>query len=206
MGLTGKAAARTVGYATHEITEDRLIQMGVVQGGIVIQGSCFPGTQLRNYQVLVEYGSIVVGKATIAEVGELPTKNLTRANGVTLNRSYAEQLELPSFSQAVEARVDSSDVPMYVTILTCRDRNNLSGLHEVAVAVIDASFESFIFYDEIDSFIAGYDAASDEGSWATGSVEAPMQPIPLQVRKDVKPFVGGEEKAEEKEASDDKSA
>jgi len=33
-----------------------------------------------------------------------------------------------------------------------------------------------------------------------------MQPIPLQVRKDVKPFVGGEEKAEEKEASDDKSA
>ncbi len=101
----------------------------------VIEGATFPGTELRNYQVLGTYDRVLVGKASIVEVGTLPTRNMTRGNGARFNKHFSAQPELTGLHAPVK-----DDGFLYVTILTCRDRHDMEKFHEIAVAVIEKRF------------------------------------------------------------------
>jgi hypothetical protein len=87
--------------------------------------------------------------------------------------------------------------------LTCRDRHDVGKFHEVAVAVIESDFSGFAFYEEIDSFIAGY--GEGHASAEKDKAPAPDGPAPLgiELRKDVKPFIGGEVAASQNESNED---
>lgn len=193
--LVGKARARVVGYASHEITEQRLAEVIQLHEGRVIEGQAFPGTKLRNYQVLGVYGRVLIGKASIVEAGALPTRNLTRSNGAKFNRSFSKKADIPGLF------VPPPDGGfLYVTFLTCRDRYDMGKFHEIAVTVIESDFSGFAFYEEIDAFIASYGEGS--GDALTPSAPAPdgPQPLSIELRKDVKPFIGGEVRVSQNES------
>jgi hypothetical protein len=185
VGLNGSRAARVIGYAAHELTEHRLAALADRFGGLVINGSHFPGTELRSYQVVAHYGRVLLGRATIADRRELPTRNITRSNGASLNRPFTLKPELPGLLPA-----PAVDSVLYALLLTCRDRRDASKLFEVAIGIIENDFSGFIFYQEIDQFIAGYEDHESKPVRSAAKVET--QPIGLELRKGVQPFVAPE--------------
>ncbi|QJE73420.1 hypothetical protein HHL28_10250 [Aerophototrophica crusticola] len=188
IGLKGSGLARITGLSAYEMMLLNLPETIENNGGITILGEYFPGTSLRNYQVLGKFGQVVIGCASIGDARTLPTANMTRANGALLNKPYSKQLALPTFEDEFE-----ESEAIYVLILTCRDRKDVLKLHEVAIAVIEPDFSDFILYEEMDSFIAGYAVEAIEPALTETSITE----LTLELRVDVPPFVGAENASED---------
>jgi len=190
MGLAGRFALQIAGFGAYAIQNKRLPDLTLLQGGHVIEGQNFPGTELRSYQPICRYGRVLVGKASIQDPGELPSQNITRANGATVNVKHGSTACFPGFGP----KPPVEDV-IYALLLTCRDRNDPERYTHVAIAVLEPDFSGFIFYESLDTFIAGYGDAGEENSGNTGAVAA--GPLPgLALKKGVVPFQGTEKQGD----------
>jgi hypothetical protein len=78
---------------------------------------------------------------------------------------------------------------VHLLLLTCRDRNDVTRLIDVAVGVIEPDFSEYIFYESVDRFCEGYDESGGEPMVPP----APKGPI-LSLRRGAAPFVGPESK------------
>lgn len=186
MGLEGRSASRIAGFGAYELQNKLLPELAVAQGGIVINGENFPGTELRTYQPISRFGRILIGKASIPDPGELPTQNLTRKNGAKVNVKHATTGYLFGCEP-----VGSTEDVIYVLLLTCRDRNDPESYEEVAIAVLEPDFSGYICYDTLDAFIAGY--GTTESGVGPGAPAAPAAAaLGLTLKKGVAPFHGSE--------------
>jgi hypothetical protein len=184
LGLIGAPAARIAGLSMHEVVTQRFASLVTLHGGVVINGECFPGTVLRNYQLLGRYGRLVLGKASIARPRALPKGNFTRRNGATLNRPYSLQPDM------FASRLDITDqTSIYALMLTCADRKSLMRLHEIAIAVIEPDSSGFILYEDVDAFLANYGIAGMGDEFGGSARDREIQ---ISIKSNVEPFVGGE--------------
>lgn len=195
MGLAGKSANRIAGMAAHELMELRLCELTEAAGGLVLEGGCFPGTTLRSYQSLCRYGRVLIGKASISEIGALPNPNMTRANGAKLNVPYGSQ----TYLEGLEPQAPTEDV-VYMLLLTCRDRNDVKSLAEVAIGVLEPDCSGFVMYQKVDRFLGSYDAAPVVRD-PSGDRPRSATPAGLSLKPIAAPFVGGETEPEDADDS-----
>ena len=186
LGLQGGAAAQLTGYEAHKVMELRLAAIARSYGGAPFDGGLFPRTSLRNFQMMADFDGVLIVRASIVEVWALPTRSTTRVNGSTLNWPYSKQTEL-------YPREHSVDPPMLALLLTCRDKEVRGRYHEVAIAAMEPDHGGFIFYENVDSFIAGYES-HDSGDATPDKIPTsrPQGPLPMTLRNPRVPFVGGE--------------
>lgn len=183
VGLDGRAATELTGYQTHKVFEKKLIRLASSRGSGAIDGGFFPGTTLRCYQGLGMFGSVLIARASIFESRALPPQCATRINGSTINWPYSRQGELLG-------RDPGDDLKMFALLLTCRDKEVRGKFYEVAIGAIEPDYAGFIFYENVESFIAGYDEVAPEPVDGSGSTAS--SPFNLVLRNPSKPFEGGE--------------
>lgn len=188
LGLSGRAARRSTGFNAHLVMENLLKDLCERAGGVVIEDRAFPDTELTLHQPLSRYGRILLGRATIHERKGMPSANVTRRNGAALNRSLTGDLFDPS--------TDAS-APFHVLLLTLPDFHDLDKIAATYLAVIAPDFNSFLFVEEIDDFIAGYGDEEGGVEPVTADALADAGDFGLIPRKGVEPYAGEEQRAED---------
>jgi hypothetical protein len=199
IGLIGRSATEVTGYETHKVMERKLASIAAAYGGTSREGGFFPQTELRNFQMLADFGSVLIARASIVEVRALPPRCTTRTNGSELNFPYSHQDDL--FRPPM-----SDEPPMFALLLTCRDKEVRGKYHEVAIAVIEPDYSGFIFYEDVDTFIAGYTKGSESADDPTSETDtAAPDGFQIKLRDVKKPFEGGEhpQLPEEESGQDD---
>ena len=158
LGLSGRAASEVTGYQTHKVVERKFAAVAAAHRGTSIDGGVFPGTALRNFQMLAVFGSVLIARATIGEVRALPKQCASRVNGSTINWPFSGQ-------EGLFPPEPLDDPAMFALLLTCKDKEVRGRFHEIALGVIEPDHSGFIFYEFADSFISSYRSdGSDETS------------------------------------------
>jgi hypothetical protein len=141
-----------------------------------------PGTELRVYQPFARFQGpkvgVILGFAAMPEPQKLPSKNMSRAAGVSLNL----HLQLGMFDDPKTVRRDD----IFVLFLTARDRNKAGMIEEIAVGVIGADYKDFLFYESLEDLLSGYGDATGVPD-TSGNPEGGGANIRL--RKTRKPFL-----------------
>jgi hypothetical protein len=110
-----------------------------------------PGTELQVFQPFQLMGSVLVGVAMHSERGKLPPPNKSRKHAVQLNMFATLHLDLP---------VTTPEKILFVLVLVERDRENPGAVASVDIAVIDPSYDHFIYYEKLETFVAGYEVSA----------------------------------------------
>jgi hypothetical protein len=186
VGLEGGSATQLTGYEAHKVFERKLRGIAIAHGGGSQDGGFFPDTTLRNFQVLAQHGCVLIARATIFEVRALPSACTSRRNGSSLNWPYSRQ-------EGLFPRERSDDPTIFALLLTCRDKELRGKYHEVAIGVIEPDYSGFIFYEDVDSFIAGYiEIAGGHVDPTDGTDAATGDGFHIKLRDVKTPFEGGE--------------
>ena len=161
--LKGKSARAAEGQIRFRIMEQAFQQICEQHGGVVLDGGVIEGTDLRFFQPFVRFGGsgfgVVLCMASMPGRGKLPVKNQSRLAGVSLNYHLTPRLSLDEG--------DPKPGDIFCTFLTARDPARAGHIDEVAIGVIGSNYESFVFYEPIETFMARYapsDKSTQEGS------------------------------------------
>ena len=152
--LSGRRARELEGQARFRLME-RGFQVACEQhGGVLLEGDVIPGTDLRFFQPFMRFGGdgpgVVLGLAAMSAKQEIPTKNRSRLAGVSMNHIVDARLDLDGVGGAPRP----GDV--FVSLLFTRDRDQAGHIDEVAIGLIDAKYEMFLYYEPIERFLEGY--------------------------------------------------
>lgn len=187
LGLSGRDARRSTGFNAHLVMEQRLKELCESAGGVVVADRSFPGTELTLHQPLSRYGRVLLGRATIHERRGMPSANVTRRNGASINRCLTGDLFDPS---------TDGNAPFHVLLLTLPDFHDLDKIAATYIGVIAPDFGSFLYIEEIDEFIAGYGAEEGASEPAQRGAAADAGDFGLAPRKGVVPYSGEEHRVE----------
>jgi hypothetical protein len=134
--LSGKSARGLEGQARFRLMEKGFEDICAKFGGLRLEGDIIPGTELRCYQPFMRFGGmsdgVVFGLASMPIRSELPTKNQSRAAGITLNYHLTPRLDLEE-----DGRV-AKPGDIFALLLFARDTSKAGALQEVAIGVIDS--------------------------------------------------------------------
>ncbi len=175
--LDGRSARALEGQARFRLMEKGFQTVCGGHGGIALEGGVIPNTDLRFFQPFIRFGGaepgVVLGLASMPARHELPVKNQSRNAGVSLNYHLTPRLDLD----------DTGPKPgdIFVLFLVARDPARAGKLEEVAIGIIDAEYASYLFYEPLETFIAGY-ADGGEGGDA-GDGEPPPALVTLKRRR-----------------------
>lgn len=161
--LKGRSARGLEGQARFRLLERGFEDVCELHGGMAIEGGVMPGTDLRFYQPFMRFGGgeagVVLALASMPYAKELPVKNQSRLAGISLNSFLTPQLDFG----------DASPKPgdVFVLFLVARDPARAGKIEEMALGVIDAEYKTYLSYEVIEDFLAGYttleDSAPDDG-------------------------------------------
>jgi hypothetical protein len=189
--LDPKRARQVEGRVRFPMQEHSFHHVCLLHGGIELNLDTLPGTNLKVFQPFMRFNNakhgVILGFAAISDPSMLPTKNLSRGAGVSLNYHVQDRLDLYGDGPKV------GDI--FVLFLAARDRWLAGAVKEIAVGVIDAAYEEYLYYETIEDFIASYTdpSSADEAD-----------PVPqtglVTLKKQVTPF-----KAPESEKTDDEA-
>lgn len=151
--LNGKNARAAEGQVRFRILEQGFQMVGEQYGGMLLDGGLIEGSDLRIFQPFIRFGSsdkpgIVLGLASMPVRGELPSKNMSRTAGVTLNYKLTPRLPLDER--------DPKPGDIFVLFLVARDPARAGYIEEIAIGIIDAEYKSFLFYESMETFMARY--------------------------------------------------
>lgn len=199
MGLEGRSALRIAGFGAYELQSRRLPELGRAHGATVVEEGCFPGTELRIFQPIIQYRRVLFGKASIPDAGELPARNVTRVNCAQMNARHGKVSYLPGMGPTLP----SEDL-VHVLLLTARDRNDATAYADIGIGAIEPDFSAFIFYESLPKFIDGYDSLGADRP-------APKHPtghgsLGLVLKDGVAPFQGSEAQDGDAVATRDKKS
>lgn len=151
-GLDEKRARELVGQARFRMLEKGFVDVCEIHGGQLLPDGVIPGRGVRAFQPFMRFGNeapgVVLGIASMPMAKELPNKNQSRSAGVLLNDFLTPQLDLG------DVTVKPGDI--FVLFLFARDRGRPGMIDEVAIGIIDADYKAYLFYEPVDSFLAGY--------------------------------------------------
>lgn len=150
--LRGRSARALEGQARFRLMEKGFQDVCEQYGAIALDGGVIPGTDLRFFQPFMRFGGVgpgvVLGFASMPSRKELPTKNQSRASGVSLNYYLTPRLDLDGKGPK------PGDI--FVLFLVARDPGRAGKVEEVAIGIIDAKYAGYLFYEAVENFIAGY--------------------------------------------------
>jgi hypothetical protein len=195
--LSGKSARGAEGQIRFRIMEQGFQQICEKYGGILLEGGLVQGTDLRIFQPFMRFGQdagVVIGLASMPDRGELPVKNHSRSAGVTLNYNIVPRL-------ALDER-DPKPGDIFILFLTARDPSRSGQIQEVAIGVVDSKYESFLFYEPIETFLARY-AAPDRPSQKDGDSQGQSTKL-VKLKSDRKAYKppGSQEEDENNEGKE----
>ena len=170
--LQGKSARGAEGQIRFRIMEQGFQEICEHYGAILLEGGLIEGSDLRIFQPFMRFGDsdapgIVLGLASMPLGGELPTKNMSRTAGVALNYRLTPRLALD--------KRDPQPGDIFVLFLVARDPAKAGQIEEIAVGIIDAEYQSFLFYETIEKFMARY--APPDQPVQTGEAITPQKPL-----------------------------
>jgi hypothetical protein len=150
--LSGRGARALEGQARFRLMEKGFQVVCEQHGAVALEGGVIPNTDLRFFQPFMRFGGseagVVLGFASMPARHEMPVKNQSRAAGVSLNYHLTPRLDLD----------DQGPKPgdIFVLFLVARDPGRAGKIEEVAVGVIDAEYAGYLFYEPVETFVAGY--------------------------------------------------
>lgn len=148
-------------------------------GGVLIEGGVFPETGLKFYQPFFRFGSdghgVILGLASIPEPKALPAKNMSRRAAVPINYKLQPCLDLDGTGPKV------GDI--FALLLVARDPERSGHIQQMAIGVIDARYETYLYCKPIEEFMAGYADAAGANEPLNEASRS------LSLKKNVKPFV-----------------
>jgi hypothetical protein len=108
-----------------------------------------PNTELKVFQPFMRFDldgkTIILGLAAMPEPKAIPIKNKSRNAGVS------PRLDLDGKGPKI------GDV--FALLLVSRHRERAGQIEEIAVGIIDSVYESYLFYESLDSFLSGHSDA-----------------------------------------------
>jgi hypothetical protein len=197
-GLDRKRARETEGQARFRMWEQGFEEVCSLHGGRLLDGGVIPNTELKVFQPFMRFEQgeigIVLGLAAMPEPKSIPIKNKSRSAGVSLNYDLSPRLDLDGKGPKV------GDV--FALLLVSRHRERAGQIEEIAVGIIDSAYESYLFYESLDTFLSGHGDAPAAGLVDPTSPTPSAAPIKVSLKKVVKPFVPPEApKPEEEDGS-----
>ncbi|QRM27427.1 hypothetical protein [Microvirga sp. VF16] len=191
-GLRDKRRARgSEGQLRFRMMEERFEEICQVHGGRLLDGGVIPTTDLKVFQPFVRFEvqsqGIIFGMAAMPEPKALPSKNRSRASGVSLNYNLTPRL---GFDETGPKMGD-----IFVVLLVSRHRERAGQIEEIAIGIIDSNYHSFLFYEPLDKFMSGHADLPLEPTSPTPSAPS------VKLKKGVTPFVPPETPAEEKKGT-----
>lgn len=151
--LTGKRARGAEGQIRFRIMEQGFEQICESHGGTLLEGGIIEGSDTRIFQPFMRFSKnsepgIILGLASMPSKGEIPVKNMSRSAGVILNYNLVPRLALDE--------KDPKPGDIFVLFLAARDPAKSGLIEEIAVGIIDAGYQDFLFYETMETFIARY--------------------------------------------------
>lgn len=181
-GLDKKRGRELEGQARFRIMEHAFEDVCELYGGQQLGGGVIPNTDLKVFQPFARFGGtgpgVILGLAAMPERNKLPVKNRSRLAGVTLNFDLTPRLDFDGTGPK------AGDI--FVLFLVARDRERSGKLEEIAIGIIDSTYEQFLFYEPLDKFLADDADAPETG---------PLSPLPsggtgvVRLKTMVKPFI-----------------
>lgn len=187
-GLNRKRGREAEGQARFRMMEQGFEEVCRLHGGNALDGGVIPHTDLKVFQPFMRFEvngqGVILGLATMPVAGELPAKNKSRQAGVALNYDLVPRLDLDGTGPKI------GDI--FSLLLISRDREKAGQIEEIAVGVIDAEYETFLYYESLDGYLRGHGDAPAE------SPPPPDPPGGVTLKKALRPFVPPESLPEHK--------
>ncbi len=169
--LKGKSARGAEGQIRFRIFEQGFQSVCELHGAQLLQGGLVTGKAVRFHQPFMRFGSdgagVILGLASMPTRGKLPSKNKSRLAGVSLNYNLTPRLALDAS--------DPKPGDIFVLFLVARDAAKSGRIDEIAIGVIDTNYESYIFYETIESIMAYYAAPAAPAPTPESTAAEPEQ-------------------------------
>lgn len=183
--LDEKRARMVVGRVRFPMQERSFEDVCDRHGGSKLDCDVMPGTDLKFFQPFYRFAcdeaGVVLGFASMPEKGCLPAENMSRKAGVAINFDLVPRLDFDGTGPK------TGDI--YVLFLVARDPMRPGQVSEVAIGIVDAEYDSYLFYEAVEEFFAGY-AKPPESSPAPTGGEMPL----VRLKASAKPFQAPEKK------------
>lgn len=179
-GLDRKRGRELEGQARFRMMERGFQEVSELHGGMPLEGGLIPGTDLKVFQPFCRFNQnergFVLGLAAIADTQSLPVKNRSRLAGVSLNFSLTARLDLG------DGGPKEGDV--FILLLVSRDKQKAGLLEEIAVGLIDSSYDHYLSYEPLDQYLA--ETKTDEP--IVKSHDKQVVNDSLKLKKNVRPY------------------
>lgn len=197
--LDAKRSKELIGQARFRMMEQGFQEVCELHGGRMLDGGMIPGSDLLVFQPFMRFESgdhgprVILGLAAMAERRKVPTKNRSRAAGVTLNYELTPRLDFDG--------TGPKPGDIFVLFLVARDPHKAGRIDEVAIGVIDSGYQDFIFYESIEKFLAGY-APEDGGDGHEQPNSGAATKQLVRLKRNAKPYIPPEHEGEDNEDED----
>lgn len=182
-GLDRRRARRVEGIARYNMMEKGFAEVCQRHGGVTLLDGLIPHSKLKTFQPFMRFEvdgqGFIFGLAAISEPSALPSKNMSRKAGVTLNYSLSPRFDFDGSGPK------TGDI--FILLLVSRDHSIAGMIEELAIGVIDSNYEQYLFYESIQNYIAGYGDAptsTHDGPPSSGVVTSG-----ISLKTSVKTFV-----------------
>lgn len=149
--LDAKRARPLEGLARFRMSEKAFEETCKQHGGYSLEDGFMPNSNLKVFQPFMRFVNdsgigVILGFASMSDSKELPSKNKSRLAGVSVNYNLSLRLDLD------EHMPQAGDI--FALFLSAKDKLNAGYLTEMAVGVVDADYQDFLFYEPLDKFLA----------------------------------------------------
>jgi len=193
--LSPKRNRGAVGQLRFRVQEQSFEAVVQEYGGLILDGGVMLHTDLKIFQPFARFEApkvgVILGFASMPEPHAIPPKNQSRAAGVTANIHLEPRLDLDGTGPR------ESDI--FVLFLVARDRNRVGLIEEVALGVIGAKYEGYIFYESLDTFLTEFDVPPQPPLPPDDGLEGG---VTVKLRQRREPYVPPEEQMPEERVED----
>ncbi|WP_156918186.1 hypothetical protein [Bradyrhizobium sp. Cp5.3] len=197
-GLTPLRARGLEGQARFRSCEQGFEDVCSLHGGHLLEGGVMPKTDLRIHQPFMRFEhegqGIILALASMPATGALPAKNKSRLAGVSVNYELSLRLDFDGTGPKI------GDI--FVALLVARDRDRAGKIEEIAVGVIESNYEGFLYYEPLNSFLAGEDGVAPDVPPPTPIAPPEAEQPQVMLKKVMRPFVPPEAPTVNKEEGD----
>jgi hypothetical protein len=180
--LDGKRARELEGQARFRMAEKGFQEVCQLHGGRLLEGGVIPYTDLKIFQPFMRFEKdkqgVILGLAMMPEPRTVPLKNRSRLAAVSLNYQLSPRFDFDGSGPKV------GDV--FAAFLCSRDREKAGQIEEIAIGVINSEYNSFLFYEPLNKFMARYaDEVLEKPTVPETDVKLPI----VMLKKTIIPFV-----------------
>ncbi len=182
-GLDQKRARELEGQARFRMMEQGFVEVCALYGGRELDGGLIPKTDLKVFQPFMRFEKdgvgVILALAAMPEPNTVPSKNMSRLSGVSVNYHLSPRLDFDGTSAKMG--------DLFALFLVARDKKKSGKIEEIAMGVVDAEYESFLFYEPLEKFMTGIADANTDAPNPSSNPSFPV--VGVSLKKAPKPFI-----------------